>query len=81
MIAGGVLLGIDGQCVGGGDPAKELCPKVNQTKGMGAGVLAGGAALAVGFAIPLAIGEKRSKQVRPSTAALHLGAGSVSLRF
>lgn len=81
MVAGGVLLGIDGQCVGGGDPAKELCPKVNQTMGMGAGVFAGGAALAVGFAIPLAIGEKRSKQVRPSTAALHLGAGSLSLRF
>lgn len=80
MIAGGVLVGIDGQCVGGGDPEKDLCPNVNNTSAAGIGVLAGGAAMAVGFAVPLAIGEKRSKQVRPS-AALRVGAGSLSLRF
>ncbi|MBX7084286.1 MAG: hypothetical protein K1X88_34085 [Nannocystaceae bacterium] len=77
-ITGAVLLGLDGRCPDGSDPrSMGACTDVLATGGLGIGLLAGGAAAAIGFAIPLAIGERRAKRARAGkTAAIRWrGAG------
>jgi hypothetical protein len=65
VIAGAVLLGIDGKCPGGYDPVTEVadCPSVYNTN-VGGGVLVGvGAVVMVGMGTVLTITEiQRSKQ-------------------
>jgi hypothetical protein len=69
MIAGGVLIGIDGRCPDGSDPQGEApCIDVLNTDGAGIGVLVGGAALLTGFSIALGIGEARDKKRRRASA-------------
>ncbi len=73
VIVGGVLLGIDGKCPGGGDPMVDFdtCPSVYNTD-VGGGVLVGvGAVAMIGMGTVLAITEvQRSKQGKQRTSAL-----------
>jgi hypothetical protein len=73
VIAGAVLLGIDGKCPGGHDPVTEVdqCPSVYNTN-VGGGVLVGvGAVVMVGMGTVLTITEiQRSKQGKQRPTAL-----------
>jgi hypothetical protein len=73
VIAGAVLLGIDGKCPGGHDPVTEVdqCPSVYNTN-VGGGVLVGvGAVVMVGMGTVLTITEiQRSKQGKQRPSAL-----------
>jgi hypothetical protein len=73
VIAGAVLLGIDGKCPGGYDPVTEVdqCPSVYNTN-VGGGVLVGvGAVVMVGMGTVLTITEiQRSKQGKQRPSAL-----------
>jgi hypothetical protein len=73
VIAGAVLLGIDGKCPGGHDPVTEVdqCPSVYNTN-VGGGVLVGvGAVVMVGMGTVLTITEiQRSKQGKHRPTAL-----------
>jgi hypothetical protein len=73
VIAGGVLLGIDGKCPGGHDPVTEVeqCPSVYNTNVSG-GVLVGvGAVVMLGMGTVLTITEiQRSKQGKQRPTAL-----------
>lgn len=73
VIAGAVLLGIDGKCPGGYDPVTEVdqCPSVYNTN-VGGGVLVGvGTVVMVGMGTVLTITEiQRSKQGKQRPTAL-----------
>jgi hypothetical protein len=73
VIAGAVLLGLDGKCPGGHDPVTEVdqCPSVYNTN-VGGGVLVGvGAVVMVGMGTVLTITEiQRSKQGKRGPTAL-----------
>ncbi|MFO0635807.1 MAG: hypothetical protein U0168_23455 [Nannocystaceae bacterium] len=78
VVTGAVLLGLHGRCPDGSDPRRpDACTDVLATGPLGVGLLAGGAATAIAFAIPLAIGERRAKRARAGkTAAIRWrGAG------
>lgn len=67
MIVGGVLVGVDGKCPDLKTAARGpgACGRRLATDGIGYGLLGGGAAISIGFAIPLAIGERRSRRRSP----------------
>jgi hypothetical protein len=73
VIAGAVLLGIDGKCPGGYDPVTEVgeCPSVYNTN-VGGGVLVGvGSVVMLGMGTVLTITEiQRSKQGKQRPSAL-----------
>ncbi len=62
MIAGSILVGVDGQCPDRATDGPNPCDRLLNTGGIGYGLLAGGAAISIGFAIPLGIGETRLRR-------------------
>lgn len=65
MVAGGVLLGLDGRCPDGSDPSgPNTCIDVLNTDKPGIALLVTGGALMTGFGVVLAIGETRDRKRR-----------------
>jgi hypothetical protein len=70
MIAGGVLLGLDGRCPDGSDPSSAECINVLSTKAPGIALLAVGGAAFAGFGVVLIVDETRVRRGRTAGAML-----------
>ncbi|HWB78731.1 MAG TPA: hypothetical protein VG755_27390, partial [Nannocystaceae bacterium] len=65
IIAGGVLVGVDGKCPDFTDETGVgACKEVLKTDGVGYALIGAGAGLSIGFAIAFGIGESKQKKAK-----------------
>lgn len=70
LIAGGVLVGVDGKCPDFTDPhGAGACQDVLKTSAVGYALVGVGAGMSVGFAIAFGIGESKQKKAKKRSAA------------
>ncbi|MBC8069766.1 MAG: hypothetical protein IAG13_15620, partial [Deltaproteobacteria bacterium] len=71
IVAGGVLLAVDGECPDFSNNTGEgACKRTLNTKTTGYVVIGAGAAFMVGFTIPFAIGESRQAKARKRSTTM-----------